>query len=182
MPEFLRRNPMFVQTAFEFPVAARGNDMWGASEFSQSLFRWRRGTMVAAEELKLPVVRRRGVDTEVYLQALRDPAKGAALIYNHSIPMALRFITPDILALLTFDPKFDKGVFTGPHHLTLVDTRTRKVCPDVPLPIPSDPQPKVAITGDTLVVLQQASDGNDEVVSALRRFRIDPTQCVWVAL
>ena len=41
-------------------IAARGDDMWGANEFTQSILRWKRGTSVTVEELKLPVVLRRG--------------------------------------------------------------------------------------------------------------------------
>ena len=37
-------------------IAARGDDMWGANEFTQSILRWKRGTSVTVEELKLPVV------------------------------------------------------------------------------------------------------------------------------
>ena len=33
-----------------------------------------------------------------------------------------------------------------------------------------------------LVVLQQASSKNDDVVSAIRRFKIDPKQCQWKPL
>lgn len=182
--DFLRQNELFAERAVAFPVVARGDDMWGANKFTQSILRWKRGTSVTLEELKLPVVRRRGVNLDFYRQILRDP-KGpqvGELIYKHSYPAELAFVAPDILGLLTFDPTFKDGLYSGPHHLTLVDVKTKTVCPDIPIPVPTDPQPKVMLSGELVIVLQQASDTNDEVVSAIRRFKIDPRKCAWIPL
>ncbi|MEP6835224.1 MAG: hypothetical protein ABJB74_17690, partial [Gemmatimonas sp.] len=184
MPDFLHQNSVFASTSSSFPVVARGDDMWGANEYTQSILRWKRGTSVTVEELKLPVVRRWGVDLETYRQILRDPndPKVPTLIYKHSFPAELTFVATDILGLLTFDPTFKDMQFTGPHHLTLIDIKNKKVCPDIPVPIPTDPQPKVVLKGDMLVVLQQMGDKSGEIVSAIRRFKIDPKQCVWKSL
>ena len=120
---------------------------------------------------------------------LQDPEKNAARLYDHSFPIALRFIAPEILALVTMDPKFEppsanmrNGKLTGQHHVTLVDIKAKRVCPDTRLPIVDDPLPKVDLIGDVLVVVQQASLKNGDAATALRRFRIDPKQCRWIPL
>ena len=53
---------------------------------------------------------------------------------------------------ITFDPTLNKGAFSGPHHVTLVDVARRRVCPDAEVPVPRDPLPRVALDGRTLVV------------------------------
>ncbi|MGV3710616.1 MAG: hypothetical protein ACO1Q7_17430 [Gemmatimonas sp.] len=187
-PEFLRKNPKFLEATSMSAMAARGTDAWSASEYSQSLFHWKRGTTTVIEELKLPVRTRYGLDESVLLEVIRDPSK-AALFYKHSSPLALHFISPDVLALLTIDPTFTmpspstpQGKMTSAFHLTLVDVKTKKMCGEFKLPIPDDPQPQVDLVGDMLVVFQQASLANGDAASALRRFRIDPKSCTWKAL
>ncbi|MEO7361478.1 MAG: hypothetical protein ABI120_14185 [Gemmatimonadaceae bacterium] len=188
-PEFLKNNPRFIRALNQSALAIRENDVWSASEYSQSLYNWKRGTTIVAQELKLSVVNRRGVDEGVLLQVLRDPEKSAALLYDHSSPIALRFIAPELLALVTMDPKFEpptahmrNGKFTGQHHVTPVDVKTKRICPNNRLPVVDDPLPRVAFVGDVLVVLQQASLKNGDAATALRRFKIDPQQCPWKPL
>ena len=188
-PEFLRQNPKFIQALNQSALTVRGNEVWSASEYSQSLYNWKRGTTVVTQELKIPVVTRRGVDEGVLLKVLQDPEKNATRLYDHSFPIALRFIAPEILALVTMDPKFEppsasmrNGKLTGQHHVTLVDIKAKRVCPDTRLPIVDDPLPKVDLIGDVLVVVQQASLKNGDAATALRRFRIDPKQCTWIPL
>lgn len=180
-PPFLKRNPMFVQTTNQSAIATRGDEMWGASEFSQTLYSWKRGATTATREIAVPVHTRRGVDEDLFLQVQRDPSKAAALFYKHSAPVTMAFITTSTLALVTMDPTFDKGQFTAAHHLTLVDVESNRVCAEVKLPIPEDPLPHLVFVGDTLVVLQQASNGTGEPATARRRFTIDARQCKWVA-
>ncbi|MEO7362384.1 MAG: hypothetical protein ABI120_18780 [Gemmatimonadaceae bacterium] len=182
LPAYVRENPKLAGVPGQYGFAVRGTDAWFTSSFSQSLFRWKRGATAIAEELKLPVVRRRGVVEDKYLQMLRDPSKAPELVYDFSFPQLLQFISPDIVALITLDPTLEKGVFFGTHYLTLVDVRTKRICPDILAPIPTDPMPRLGITGDTLVVLEQGSDRSGELVNSLRRFKIDPKQCAWKPL
>lgn len=183
LPAIVHENPKLAGAAVQLAVATRGDDVWGANEFTQSLVRWKRGTTVAVEELKLPVVKRRGVNPDLYLQMLRDPAKAASLIYNHSFPMALSYINNDVLGLVTLDPTMsDKGVFSGPHHLTLIDTKTKRVCADVPVPVEINPVPQLALKADTLITLEQGSSQGSDVVTYMRRFKIELKQCAWKQL
>jgi len=190
-PEFVRNNPKFIETTNQSALTIRGTDAWSASEYSQSLYKWKRGTTSVEQELKLPVVSRRGVDEALFLRILRNPNDQALAVqfYNHSFPLALRFIATDLLALVTMDLKFEmpgpanpNGKFTGQHHVTLVDVKAKRVCPDAKLPIVEDPLPKVDLIGDVVVVLQQVSLKSGEAATALRRFKIDPKHCKWLPM
>ena len=190
-PDFVKRNPTFIAATNQSALAVRGNDAWSASEYSQSLYQWKRGTTTIVQELKLPVVTRRGVNEEIFMKVLRNPDDQATAVqfYNHSAPLALRFIAPQTLALVTTDPTFvmptpdhPQSQFTGTYHVTLVDVIGKRVCAEVMVPTVNDPLPKVGLMGDVLVVLQQASLRNGDAATALRRFRIDPKQCRWKPL
>ena len=188
-PQFVKKNPRFLEALNQSAVAFRGNEVWSASEHSQSLYNWKRGSTVLTQELKIPVMWRRGVDEGVLLKVLQDSEKNALLVYDHSSPVALRFVAPDILALVTMDPRIvpptagmPNGKFTGQHHVTLVDIKGKRVCPEAKLPIVDDPLPKVDLVGDVLVVLQQASLKSGDAATALRRFKIDPKRCTWKPL
>jgi hypothetical protein len=87
-----------------------------------------------------------------------------------------------VLALVTFDPTVVKGRFSGVYHVTLVNVAQRKICPDIPVDAPSDPLPRVGLDGTTLVLVQQAETRDGDMATAIRRFRIDPTACEWVAI
>lgn len=183
LPALVHENPKLAGASFQMAIATRGDDVWGANDFTQSLVRWKRGTSVAVEELKLPVVRRRGVNPDNYVQMLRDPSLAAKLAYSHSFATGLKFISADILGLLTFDPTIDdKGQFSGPQHLTLVDTKSKRVCADVAVPVLTNPVPQLALKADTLITLEQGSVHGDDVVAYIRRFKIDPKQCTWKSL
>ena len=74
---------------------------------------------MTAEELKLPVVPRRGVNLEFYRQILRDPKdpRVGEFIYKHSYPAELVFVQPNILGLLTFDPTLMDGRYSSPESI-----------------------------------------------------------------
>lgn len=179
IPEFGVKNPMLVGPLGKVAVASRGNEMWSASELSQSLLAWNRGTTALSRELALPTSGRRGVSQAQYKQMLQDPQKAASLIYQHSTPVSLTLIAPDVLAFVSLDADMVKGNFVGDHYLSLVDVKQGKVCRDIKLPIPNDPLPRIVFTGDTMVVLQQGMDRNGEAASAIRRFRVEHAKCAW---
>ena len=181
IPAIALRLPMLQQPFPHAAYAVVGSDVYAAFELSQSLYRWKRGARTA-DELRLPVKTRRGVRDEKFEQMVRDPDKAGAIAYDHSIPAALAEVAPGVLALVTFDPTVVKGRFSGVYHVTLVNVGQRRICPDTPLDAPSDPLPRVALDGTTLVLVQQADTRDGEVATAIRRFRIDPSACEWAPI
>lgn len=182
LPDFVSKNPKLAELPAQFSIAIKGGDVWGASSFSQSLYRWKRGTTTLLEELPLHVTRRRGVDPDKYMLMLRDRVRGAPLLFDFSFPLILQFITPDILALVSSDPTVKSKNISGTHYLTLIDVKAKKMCGDIQLPIPTDPMPRVVLTSDTLVVLQQDETISVTMMNSIRRFKIDPRQCAWKPL
>jgi hypothetical protein len=181
IPAIALKLPMLQQPFPHTAYAVVGSDVYAAFELSQSLYHWKRGARTA-DELRLPVKLRRGVSDEKFEQMVRDPAKAGAIAYDHSIPAALSEVAPGVLALVTFDPTLVKGRFSGVYHVTLVNVAQRRICPDLPLDAPSDPLPRVALDGTTLVLIQQGDTRDGDIATAIRRFRIDPSACEWAPI
>lgn len=180
IPAIAAKMPMLLQP---FPHAAftmSGGNTYMVFELSNELFSWKTGS-VGISTVTLPAPARRGADAHKFERMVKDPANAGAIAYDHSVPSAMDEIAPGVLALTTYDPVFSRGTFSGPYYLTLIDLRNRRVCADTPVPAPRDPLPRVTVGGGHLVVVQQAI-ASESVVTAIRRFRIDPSACAWEPL
>lgn len=193
LPALGIRNRLLMEGAFSLSVfAVLGSDVFAMFELSPALHRWARGTKTAAE-ISIPAVRRRGVKPENFERMFRDPDNQAlvkALMWDRSIPMSMETIAPGTLGILTMDVDMDweKNATSRRYYLSLFDASRNRACVDTPIPAVQDTisfrdaQPVVAISGNTLVILQQDMDKQGESVAMLHRYRIDPTQCAWTPL
>lgn len=130
----------------------------------------------------MPVLRRKGVRPGLFDELIRDPSKAPALAFDRSIPTLLSFIGPRILGLVTLDGHFEQAAFVGTFALTVIDLARRRVCPDIAVPAPRDPLPRITLAGDTLVVLQQGEDSRGQPMSMIRRFLVRTEGCDWKAI
>jgi hypothetical protein len=152
-----------------------------AYDLSSSIFHWKRGARTAME-VPIPAVRRRGATDAHFEELLRDPANAGPKAYDHSMPQALSHVAPSTLVLVTMDVQLVQSRFHGVYHVTLVDLKARKVCPDVELPLPRDPLPRVTLRADTIAVVQQELGADSASAAAIRRFVIDRASCPWQPL
>lgn len=181
LPPVIRKHPM-LRSGFGAVTFTEVNDeVFAAFEVSQSVFHWRRGARVA-EEIPVPVLRRKGVRAGLFEELIRDPSKASALAFDRSIPTLLSFIGPRILGLVTLDGHFEQAAFVGTFALTVIDLARRRVCPDIAVPAPRDPLPRITLAGDTLVVLQQSEDARGQPMSMIRRFLVRTEGCDWKAI
>jgi 6-bladed beta-propeller len=193
IPEFGLKYPMLLGSGFgASPFEIIGGDVYAMFDLSPSLYHWKAGSRTA-EEIHVPAVRRRGVKTANFERMMRDPTNQAAnveLMADHSTPLVVERVAPSVLGLLTLDLRFEpeKKTQEGWYYLTLVDLARRRVCVDLDFPSShvtigtKDPLPRVAIAGDTLVVLVQGVDAQGRSATYIHRFRIDPARCAWAPL
>jgi hypothetical protein len=166
-----------------------GEQIFAMFEVSNSLYAWKRGAR-EAQEIALPVLRRRGVPPGLFATLLQDPAKATpAMIYDRSAPVLIAPVSADIVGIVTVDIKVAAEQWSGVHYVTLYDHRRNRVCADLPVPasemkvaLMKDPLPIVALRGDALVLLEQAVNQAGDPVQLLRRYRIEPSQCAWTAI
>lgn len=166
-----------------------GDEIYAMYEVSSSLFRWKRGAR-EGREIPIPVVRRRGIPIDLFESLLRDPAKATpAMAFDRSAPMAIAPVSNDIVAIVTMDVKVEGDTWHAIHHVTLYDRRRDRLCVDLPVPasrtkvtMGKDPLPHVALRGDTLALLEQVENPAGDPVHLLRRYRIEPAECVWRSL
>jgi hypothetical protein len=181
LPPVIKKHPM-LRSGFGAVTFTEVNDeVFAAFEVSQSVFHWQRGARVA-EEIPVPVLRRKGVRPGLFEELIRDPSKAPALAFDRSIPTLLSFIGPRILGLVTLDGHFEQAAFVGTFALTVIDLARRRVCPDIAVPAPRDPLPRITLAGDTLVVLQQGEDARGQPMSMIRRFLVRTEGCDWKAI
>lgn len=181
LPPVIRKHPMLHAGFGSVTFTELGDDVFAAFEVSQSLFRWQRGSRVA-EEIPVPALRRKGVRPELFEEMLRDPSKVAALAWDRSVPTLLSVIGPRTLGLVTLDGHFEQATFVGTFSLTVIDLSRRRVCPDIAIPAPPDPLPRITLHGDTLVVLQQGEDARGQPMAQIRRFVVRAEGCDWRAI
>lgn len=181
LPPVLKEHPM-LRSGFGSVIFAEDNDeVFAAFEVSQSVFHWQRGARVA-EEISVPVLSRKGVRPGLFDELMRDPSKAPELAYDRSIPTLLSFIGPRVLGLVTLDGQLEQAGFVGTFSLTVIDLDRRRVCPDIAVPAPRDPLPRIALAGDTLVVLEQGEDARGQPMSMIRRFLVRTEGCDWKAI
>ncbi len=81
------------------------------------------------------------------------------------------------------DPWFEDKVLKAVAFVTILDRNLARACVDVRIEAPGLERPRIAMQGDTLLVLDQRETGGAEprVESVVGRFIIDTTQCTWLA-
>ena len=180
IPAIAQRLPMLLQPFPHQAIAVKPSTVYMMSELSNSLYSWPRGGGTVTQ-LSVPTRGRRGANQAAFEQMVRDPQKAGAIAYDHSVPVAMSVLAGDLLAMISYDPVFANGRFSGRYHLTLINTVARRACPDVPIPGPPEPLAQVALESSRITVVQQVVTGGD-AVTTIRRLRIDPSNCDWVAI
>lgn len=182
LPPIGERHPILLGSHPMAAYTVSGRDVYAIYALSPALHHWTRGSRTG-ETISLPVRSRRGVSEARYDALIRDPSRARELMYDHSFPADVGVIAPGMVVLVTFDPTLgNKGTWSGPHHVTLVDVARRRVCPDAEVPVPREPLPRVALDGRTLVAVYQAVSADGDAATIIRRFTMQPTACDWVAV
>lgn len=181
LPPVIRRHPE-LRAGFGLVTFTESEDgVFAAYEVSQSLYRWQKGSRVA-EEIPLPVVRRKGVRPELFEELMRDPSKAAQLAYDRSVPIRLAPMGPRTLALVTLDGRLVQTGLVGTYSLTVIDLARGRVCPDIEIPTVQAPRPMIALVRDTVVVLEQRDDAAGQPLTTVRRLVVRTDGCDWLAI
>jgi len=181
VPPIAKRLPMLASAVPHVIIATRDKEVFATYDLTQSLYRWPANAR-AGQEVLMPTTLRRGVKESLYDDMVRDPANAGALLYAHSVPSVLEFVSRGTIASVTLDADLvdrRRGVFAGAFFLSLVDVDGVRICDDVPVTSIQKPTAIVAMNGTTLITLQQADDGTGDVVYWMRRFRVDERRCTW---
>lgn len=175
VPRIYTENPPIAQAFGSVEVARDDSSVVGVFEASNTVYRWHLASR-RIDSVAVAVSARRGARPEVMLELLRDPSKAPALAFTWSFPMLVGMLSGERSAMITYDPTFENGTFTGPAHLQLVDWRSRRSCREVQLPVSAELPARYAMRGDTLTALVQHADG--EVGSAwIVRWVIGAARC-----
>jgi len=180
IPAIAQRLPMLLQPFPHQAIEVDPFTVYMMSELSNSLYSWPRGGGKVTQ-LAIPTRGRRGANEAAYEQMVKDPQKAGAIAYDHSVPVAMSMSAAKLLAMISYDPVYSNGKFSGRYHVTVIDVDGRRACPDVPIPVSPDPLAKVGLLGSRITVVQQVVAGGD-AVTTIRRLRIDPSACDWVAI
>ncbi len=178
---FVRESPMLLGPFPGEVFVFVDSTVYTLNELSAPLLSWRRGTR-DLQGVALPKVRRRGVSEDDYRIMLKDPAKAAAIAYNHSVPMLLERTASGHLAAVLYDVELVRDAFKGRFYITLIDLAQQRACVDIALPAPEDPPARLAIVGDTVLSIEQDVGVGDCAVTTVRRYVLRGERCAWVAL
>ncbi|QJR36096.1 hypothetical protein [Gemmatimonas groenlandica] len=130
----------------------------GVFEASNMMYRWHLASK-QIDSVALEISTRRGARPEVMLELPRDPSKAPAFAVIWSFPMLVGMLSGERSAVITCDPTFAKGTFTGPAHVLVVGWRSRRNCREVQLLVSAEIPARYAMRGDTLTALVQHAEG-----------------------
>ena len=131
------------------------------------------------DTIPIAVLHRQGSRPDIIERVARDPRSAGPEIYTPSLPMALARLSNGNMAFVSADLQLSGTRFTGKLHLSVIDPKKRRTCPDAEIMAPTDPRSWAAIRGDTLVVLSQQVD-DAGAAAWIRRYRIDTARCAWL--
>lgn len=160
-------------------VLVTGDTVATAFEISNHLYLHRvDGT--ALDSLELPRTSRAGAQTALLERVVAtDPSSAYPALYQSSLPLALGRLSSGAFVLITADPAMVNGRATGVMHASLADFDRRAACVDIALPVPTDPLPRAEIHDDELYVLAQHVADDDQVLTVVHVYRINPSACEW---
>lgn len=147
-----------------------------AVEASDYLF-WGALNSPRFDSIEIPRIRRRGSRPDLYRHVTPDPSTMRPLLYKTSHPWALARLPTGTFAYVVTDQVYARNRFSGSMFLSLIDPRSRTVCSDIPLPAPRDPQPWVAFSGDTLLVVWQDVNSAGKAFAGVTRYLVRFGNC-----
>ncbi len=177
VPELLRDHPILIGPFGTVAHHVAGDAI--AQAFEASDYIYFRTSPLVRDSIFLPRIRRRGAATEALRATAADTSRGREALFRSSIPMLTRFVNDSIIAVVHSDVELSNNLFTGRYFLSLLDVRTRRVCIDLPLALPSDPLPRITMVADTLVaVVQHVPDAGDAGTFVVR-MHVSVNTCPW---
>ncbi|MDP1858731.1 MAG: hypothetical protein Q8K82_08670, partial [Gemmatimonadaceae bacterium] len=181
VPPILQRLPVLHGSFYNQAFAVDDSVAYSVFELDPAIFRWRHGTS-KADRIEFPKRLRRGVATSDFDEMVRNPAKAAELAYNHSLPMQMTFASPWLLAIAMYDVDVVGQSFVGRYFVSYVDLREGRICPDLPVPVPTDPPARITFSADTIIAIQQMLNAAGKPTTAIRRFWFNGAGCAWQPL
>ncbi len=131
------------------------------------------------DSVLVPVLSRRGSRPDL-INAIEDENRQTAerATYQPSYPFLLSPMErDDQVAYVTVDQTFQGNRMTGQPYLSIVDFSRREGCSDALVPGPIDPQPWVAIAGDSVFVLTQDEGPSGNPRSIIHTYSIRQDSC-----
>lgn len=158
-------------------VAAREGKIASAYEVSNHLYLTSLEGQVR-DSVQVHVARRRGAQLGLF-DRIVDPATATEAAYRSSFPFELEWLTSDLLAYVTLEQSLENSRIVGPLYLSVISLRRRAACADALLPVPVDPVPRIAFTGDTLWALYQSIRPDGSPSLWVKRLRVSVDKCQW---
>lgn len=129
------------------------------------------------DSLDLPVVRRRGVPTQLVNRFTARTIEDVEFASSISSVIALHQTPSGEYAVLHFDPIMEDGEISGTAFLTILSADFSDACVDAPFPGTGDGRPWYGFRADTLYVLQQRVASTTHAESAVRAYPLDRSRC-----
>lgn len=177
LPSILSQNPILVG-----PFGAMAHDVRNGrivESFEASDYVYSSMLNGPADSILLPKLRRRGAAVKELQATAKDTAQGRTALFKSSVPMLASTMSGSIVAVVHADVELVGNLFKGKYFLSLVNFKTRQVCIDLPLPVPVDPLPRLAMKSDTLIAVVQHADADDAPSAYLVRMHVDVSACPW---
>lgn len=178
VPKLYRDAPMLAGPFGTVAHARRGPMGIQVFEGSNYIF-FQSDSTGKTDSISLPVLRRRGAKTEALTAIARDTSRGMDALYKSSIPTAVAFVNDSVAVVVHTDVDLEKNAFTGRTYVSLVDIRRYRVCLDLPLAVPGDPLPRIALRDSTVYALTEHVNDDGTGGAWVVRSRLDLGICPW---
>jgi len=177
LPKLLSDHPILMGPFGTVSHDAVGQALAEAFEVSDHIYY--RNDSLSRDSIWLPTIRRRGAATAALMATATDTSKGRDALFKSSLPMLTRIVNDSVIAVVHSDVEMNKNLFTGTYFVSLVDTRTRRVCIDLPLRLPSDPMPRITMIRDTVVAVVQHVAEKGDAGTYVVRMHVSSKTCPW---
>ncbi|MDP1861857.1 MAG: hypothetical protein Q8K82_24570 [Gemmatimonadaceae bacterium] len=138
----------------------------------------RAGGRIATFEI--PVASRRGLPIDVEARMSKSSSIEEAVLQS-SYLLALGRLSSGALLVVHADMELKSKIYLMDVFVSIVSPDFKQACVDAKLPLGRQAQPWIAMSGDTLVTLEQLVTESDRPVSIVRRFLLDQSSCVWMS-
>jgi 6-bladed beta-propeller protein len=136
------------------------------------------------DSIYVPILSRRGSRPDLLAAITEDTSTASAIMNKQSVPWSIFALPTGEIAYIVVDVEWvTNSRYVGKMFVSVVDRKSRRVCPDASIDVSGDPLPHGAFRGDTLYVLFQdlvkgARGDGDGTISGIARYVVDSSECL----
>lgn len=131
------------------------------------------------DTVDLPTVRRRGVPEDL-ARRLEQSGSFEEMFRMASALFDLEARSDGSVVLVHYDQEFRNNAISAQPYVSVLSADRSRLCADAPIPSSGEMRPMTAFAGDTMVVLDQAVQGEGRLVTTVTGYLLDTTQCGWI--